>query len=296
MVKQLLLYSLLALGLHALNGCSGTQPGQHDTVSIATFNVEWLGDGDQDRKPRGDADYLAIADLMIKTDADVLALQEIENEAALRKVLRYMPDYTGLVLAGSGQQNTAVVWKRNAVTISSLGPWAGLEVDPGRSRPGLQLSCQKGSFDWIMMVVHLKSTSRFDSTTAMRERSREVRAEQAKRLVTWSDSVLRAGKEQDVIIAGDFNDFPGRKQNATLTELVDSPTLHFLTATVRSCRDPKLTSIDHIVASSAARSRFVVGSERIDNFRDFLDVQTSEQVSDHCPVVVTFTTIGPDND
>ncbi|MCU0329497.1 MAG: endonuclease/exonuclease/phosphatase family protein [Candidatus Kapabacteria bacterium] len=293
---RLLWCSLYAFGLYLLTSCSGTHPGQHDTVNIATFNVEWLGDGNQDRKPRGDADYLAIADLMIKTDADVLALQEIENEAALRKVLRYMPDYTGLVLAGAGQQNTAVVWKQNAVAISSLGPWTGLEVDPGRSRPGFVLSCKKGSFDWIMMVVHLKSTSRFDSTNTLRERSREVRAEQAKRLVAWSDSVQRAGKEQDVIIAGDFNDFPGRKQNATLTALVESSSLHFLTASVRSCRDPKLTAIDHIVASSSARARFVVGSERIDNFRDFLDAQTSEQVSDHCPVVVTFTTIGPDND
>jgi endonuclease/exonuclease/phosphatase family metal-dependent hydrolase len=125
---------------------------------VATFNVEWLGDGVNDTKPRTDGEYMRIADIIIKTGADVVGLQEIENQAALNKVLRFLKqehEYEGIVLEGyGGQQHAGVMWKKS-ITVTPKGAYTPLVTEAGRSRPGFVVECKKGDFDWVMMVVHL---------------------------------------------------------------------------------------------------------------------------------------------
>ena len=40
----------------------------------------------------------------------------------------------------------------------------------------------------------------------------------------------------------------------------------------------------------------IKGSERVEDIRSFLKDNMADAVSDHCPVLVRFSTIGPDND
>lgn len=295
--RSLALVAGLVLVVLLLGACSTSQPGSEGAVvNVVTFNMEWLGDGKDDRKTRTPADYLLMADILLKTEADVVAVQEVENMAALRNVLRYMEGYDGLVLDGETEQNVGVVWKKGSVDVQPVGAWMPLVVQERRSRPGFLVRCRKDAFDWLMMVVHLKSTSRYDSTAALRDLSREVRSQQAQRLRLWADSVVAAGGEQDILIVGDFNDFPQRTVNPTLKALIDAPGLSFLTEGLRSCRDAKLRPIDHVVASTAAKRRMIPGSERMEDFNAFLDKEQAASVSDHCPVLVRFSTASPDND
>jgi endonuclease/exonuclease/phosphatase family metal-dependent hydrolase len=271
-------------------GCGHPQPGVAEKLTIATFNIEWLGDGEGDSKPRTDSEYMRIADIIIKTGADVVGVQEIENQAALNKVLRFLKqehEYEGMVLQGSGQQQTGVLW-RKGIAVTLKGAYMPLVTAAGRSRPGFVVECKKGDFDWVMMVVHLKSTSRFDSTTALREQARTIRLQQVDAIVRWADSVM-VHKDMDVAIVGDFNDFPDRKTNATLTAIVDHDDLHFATGELTSCKDSKWKGIDHVVVSSSMKSRMLKAGTRSENFYQYLERPDAEQVSDHCPVVVTFT-------
>lgn len=285
MRRHLVLGSCL---LAILVGCSTPHGTPDGTVAVGTFNMEWLGDGVGDRKPRNDADYLRIADIVLKSGADVLGVQEVENETALRRVLRYCEGYDGMVLKGETEQNVGLIWRSN-VSVRVLGAYMPLVVQPQRSRPGLVVHCTRDGFDWVMMIVHLKSTSRYDSTNQLREESRVVRSKQAAVLRAWADSVVADGKETDVFIVGDLNDFPTRRSMPTLTALAESSDLRFLTRDLKSCGKGDRNVIDHVVVSSTAARRYIDGSVRTEDFHAFLDAADADKVSDHCPVVARFS-------
>lgn len=275
--------------------CQTPQGAPDTTVTIGTFNIEWLGDGASDMKPRTDSECLLIADVIARTGVDVMGVQEVENDAALRRVTRYLDGYTGYLADAGIKQNVGII-VRKGVDVTPLGTCDALTLGRKGLRPGYVVRCTKGSFDWVMMVVHLKSTSRHDSTNQLRDESRQIRLEQVALLKKWSDSVIAAGKERDVIIVGDFNDFTSRRQNATLTPLLESSSMQFLTGALKSCKNDNWTTIDHVVVSTSAQERVMKGSERMENTRTFLQPQMADAVSDHCPVIVRFSTAGPDND
>lgn len=282
--------SLLFASLLIVVGCGTPQGTTETTVTMGTFNIKWLGDGASDRVERSDADYLAIADIIIKSKADVMGLQEIENQTALNKVLRYLDGYKGVVLDEGWQQKLAVVYRKEVV-VTPVGAYRPLQLDkPKRLRPGYVVQCQKGEFDWVQMIVHLKSTSRYDSTSTLRDLSREYRSKQVVALQAWADSVEKSG-EPDVVITGDLNDYPQRKRNATLTAMLDAGTMNFVTSDVPSCRNPKWHLIDHVVVSESVKSRFISGSARTENFFEFLTDAEADRVSDHCPVVARFSIV-----
>jgi endonuclease/exonuclease/phosphatase family metal-dependent hydrolase len=280
------LAALLA-ALVLLHGCSSSPGADASRVVVGTFNIEWLGDGVEDRMPRTDQQYLAIADIVIKSGADVLAVQEVENQAALAKITRYLSGYQGALSTSGGDQRVGVLY-RAGTTVRVLGDYTPLQLDaPNRLRPGLLLECRKGAFQWLQLCVHLKSTSRYDSTPALADESRVLRRRQVEVLKKFMDSVIAAGEETEVMITGDFNDYPARRSNATLEPLEDGSVV-FLTRELSSCANAKWHVIDHVVASPQAALRYISGSERVENHTAYLDKETSEAVSDHCPVVVAF--------
>lgn len=274
-------------------GCSVT-PRQADTVTVGTFNIAWLGDGEKDREKRDDEDYARIAGVITQMNADIIGLQEIENEAALRKVMRYLDSYSCFVGSTARGQNVALLFKEG-VEVQQINEYMPVAIQKGRNRPGLVAHCKKGNFDWTMMVVHLKSTSRYDSTDDMRQESRETRRLQCSAISQWVDSVVST-KEKDVIIVGDFNDFPLRKKEPTLTTLLENRHITFITKERKSCKDEKLYAIDHIVASQTAQKRFLVSSDGMINFYASEKKEIAQKISDHCPVVSTFDIVSPDND
>lgn len=287
-MRQLLITALALAYLLVLASCGSTSIVSDNAAIIGTFNIAWLGDGDQDKNPRTDAEYLMVADIIAKTNVDVLAVEEVENQAALQKVLRYLDDYEGVVGNGSGKQRVGVVY-RKGVNVKVVGEYLPLQLDrPDRLRPGLIVECSKGAFSWIQLCVHLKSTSRYDSTPAMMDESRAWRTRQAQVIRHFADSVIADGKETDVIVTGDFNDFPGRRNNPTL-EALTSCTMKFLNADMRSCANPKWTTIDHVLASPTAAARMIPGSARMENMHDYLSTADASRVSDHCPVIVAFS-------
>lgn len=293
MIMRAFLTVLMSLVL--MGGCRTSQGVSDTSVTLGTFNIEWFGDGLDDRKPRTDQECLLIADVISRTGADVLGLQEIENENALRRILRYLEDYDGFVVDAGIKQNVGVIYRKD-VKVERLGTYTPLTTGRSGMRPGLLVHCSKRSFDWTMMVVHLKSTSRFDSTNQMRDESRVVRSAQVALLRRWSDSVIAHGPEKDIVIVGDFNDFTSRRQQATLTSLLESDNMIFLTGALKSCKNDQWTTIDHVVVSKSTRDRLIKGTERMDDIRSSLKGSMADAVSDHCPVLVRFSTEGPDND
>ncbi len=292
LIKMLLLLLLVF-------GCSETKKEVNDpdpeNVTIGTFNIAWLGDGIDDRIMREEEHYSRIADVISTTGADILALQEVENERAVERVLKYLKDYSYHVSKGGGHLNLAVLYK-NTVDLEIIGDYNPLIVEKNRTRPGLLFEAKKGNFDFVVMTVHFKSTSRYDNSPEKRRKSIELRKKQAFRAAEWIEKTLEDGSEEDLFIIGDFNDTPNRKKDPSLTVLHSKAGLRFLTKDMKSCKYSGWHVIDHIAVTSSAAQRFKSGTPMMFNVWDAYPHEDADYISDHCPIYAKFEVTSPDND
>jgi predicted extracellular nuclease len=287
---------LLIFSTVLLSSCStsSTIPPEN-VVTIATFNMEWLGDGSADDiKPRSEKELKNIARVIEMCNADIIGVEEVKNVTALNRVLKYLPGYSIQLGTRGRMQNVGVIY-RNTINVNSPMEYMPVAVRGERNRPGFVVHCKKGNFDWTMMVLHLKSTSRADSTPELREESFRNRAEQAMVVSKWADSVISSG-EKDVIIIGDLNDYPKRDKNPTLGSMVSNKQLVFLTDNLASCSRSGWMSIDHIVASSSSASRALRESIHHIALQPAFGKEAADGISDHCPVIGQFDVTAPDND
>lgn len=262
-------------------------------LTIGTFNIEWLGDGYNDRKPREEEDYRRIADAINDSGADILGLQEIENKTAIKRLLKYLPEYDYVISHMGQAQKLALLYKKE-LNIKELGEYAPIRVDNKGTRPGLLVYAKAGNFDFYLMVIHFKSSSRWDNTPEKQGRSMYLRKAQTLALRNWADSVLSLRNEIDLIVIGDFNDTPKRKKNNILNELKDYFT--FLTENEKSCKLPNAYVIDHIIVSDEAYKRYLEGSLFVHNLSYSYSKYELQVISDHCPITVKFDLTMPDND
>jgi exonuclease III len=269
--------------------------GSPDNISIGTYNMEWLGDGYNDKLERNEDDYKQLAEIIKNTDVDLLGVQEIENEKAIKRILKYLPDYDFYIGSHGHTQNVGILYK-NDIDIKEIHEYIPLEVEKGRTRPGLVFQAKKGNFEWEMMVVHFKSTSQYDDTEQKIDDSRELRLKQSTRLSYWIDSVLQVGKESDIVIVGDFNDTPLRKEFNSLEPLSNDSNIKFLTDSLKSCKYRNWYVIDQIIVSQSAFNRVINNSLRIYDTYSTLPKNKLEKISDHCPIIVDFEVKSPDRD
>jgi endonuclease/exonuclease/phosphatase family metal-dependent hydrolase len=265
-----------------------------NAITIATFNIEWLGDGKDDRNPRNEYDYKRIAEILIDLKADVIGLQEVENNLALEKIIKFMPGYKYIVGETGYIQNPAFLY-RDTILVKFVQNYKPLAVKANRTRPGLLVYVKKGNFDFYLMNVHFKSTSRADSTEELKLESYALRRKQAEVLRNWSDSLLNYSIEKDIIIIGDFNDNPLRPSKI-LSPLLFSNNFLFLTDKLGSCKNPDWDNIDHIVINKSVFQRFIQGSVYMYNIPAKYEDYEVKKISDHCPVIAKFNILIPDND
>lgn len=264
-------------------------------IIIGTFNIEWLGDGFNDRIERTDKDYQNIARIIKESQCDIVGVQEIENFNALAKLVQYLPEYSFFITKDDAPQKVGIIFHKS-IKVKYIADYSPLEVEERRTRPGLVAAVEKGNFDFLTLVVHFKATSRFDDTKEKIEQSRMLRTNQAQVVCNWVDSILSRGEEEDLFVIGDFNDTPLRKQFNTLLPLLSNPNLIFLTAQLKSCKFPTAYVIDHILITKRSLKRYVDNSLSIYNTFQIYPQESAEKISDHCLVYVRFDVTQPDND
>lgn len=264
-----------------------------DIVDIGTFNIAWLGDGEEDRVNRTENDYENISLIIKQSGVDILALQEIENEEALLRVLKYLPDWNYIIGINGKQQNLAYLYKKG-IKVKKSEEYLPLIVKKDRTRPGLIAYLEIGNFDFIIMNIHLKSTSRYDNTKEKKLESYNLRRRQSEVIKQWSDSILINNIDKDIIILGDFNDHPDRKLDNL--KPLKNMNMEFITADITSCKDPNWDSIDHIVLTHSVTKRLIPFSQRMFNHYFSLQEFNSKKISDHCMVIFSVDINKKDND
>ena len=258
------------------------------TLRIASYNVlnyfddvddpELSGEWD-DKDLASTAEQLqALASSIRETDADVIALQEVESRAALIRFRdQYLSDlgyqHVGSLDAGYYRGVEQSVLSR--IPITSISNWPGLSTaDVRRVGPGFQpvpknpvvafqrsplmvdLRTEDG-YEFTLLVVHLKAGGK---SHAYR---REAEGLKLLELVTQME---RDDPERNIVVLGDFNAKYSYKSMRLLFEggLVDTMQCR---ATEPSDEDTPLwvthesgRTLDYILLNSAMYNEFVPGS------------------------------------
>ncbi|MDQ7825980.1 MAG: endonuclease/exonuclease/phosphatase family protein [Candidatus Eremiobacteraeota bacterium] len=263
-----------------------------EKVTIGTFNVNWLGgEAAVDMKPRSDRDYQDIASIIKDSGADIMGLEEVGSEEALDRIISNLPgfDYvigTTGVRGGGKSQRLAVIYNAEKVQCDKSSMEEIREVmvpelaGEGRLRAPLAVKMKAGEFDFTLVVCHMKA--RFD------DKAKKIRSAQAGKLNEWITEKVQSGKEKDVIVVGDFNDF------------LDSPPLKKMDSqiyfvTQEAARKGEASNIkwnsliDQIGVTSragGAKENFIERSVFLPDIGPYPSFV--ERISDHRPVVASF--------
>jgi endonuclease/exonuclease/phosphatase family metal-dependent hydrolase len=289
------------------------------TLRLATWNLEWLltpataqalqrrcrgGHGAGPRQgrqlpcdivaqARSEADFRALAHRAALLDADVIALQEVENEAAAARVFA---GYRFCLTARRDWQNVGFAVRRGLEF--RCGPDV-LDLSVGdRVRRGAQLTLFPGAATELrLLAVHLKSGCSRESLAATRGDC-TLLARQAPALAAWIDTQVAAGRAFAVL--GDFNrdlrrevrDGGGNRGSGLWQQLTDGqPRPERLqdassgTPFLPCHAGQNFTGyIDYILLGGGLATRRVPGSFARHPFPDREALR--HRLSDHCPLSV----------
>ena len=273
-------------------------PYADGTLRLATWNIANLHarDGESTFGPprpsvrRDTTDYQRIRCYVRLLDPDVLAVQEIDGEEALARVID--TEVYGLHMSRRGQrrdmhgrQDTGFAYKKG-LDVSRLPDFSALDVSNGGLRYGARIRVAHGDTHLQLMSVHLKSGCVGNSDQG-RDCAQLLR--QIPILEDWIDE--HAAGPDPVIVLGDFNRRLNDPSDAVWAQLDDGQPANADLTTITdglstNCRNNRFTDfIDHIVFDRRSIALVDRGSPRQLNFRD-ADQPHWDAISDHCPVAV----------
>ncbi|MCK6457118.1 MAG: endonuclease/exonuclease/phosphatase family protein [Phycisphaerae bacterium] len=269
------------------------------TVTVGTFNVLNLFDdvddpytADEGTPPKSREDMQRLADTIRKLNADVLALEEVENRGILERFVRvHLSDlhYAHVVHVESNDQrgiDCAVLSRLPVGPVTSYRhvpiPMKGGEVTTLR-RDLLRVRIEPPGGDaFDVFVVHFKSKR--GERTGETSPVRQAEAEFVRRTC---DEILRDDAAARFIVCGDFNDtwesgpirtIRGDGAGALACFVDELPPAQ----RVSYNQEPHRSVIDYIFCSPAMAKRYVGKSYTI------LDGSVATSGSDHNPVRATF--------
>ncbi|WP_232380642.1 endonuclease/exonuclease/phosphatase family protein [Leptospira ainlahdjerensis] len=249
---------------------------QNLKLKLASFNAMFLYDEIEDRKkfpkgriPRKESDFEKIKTHLSKIDPDILALQEVENEAAVLKILPN--SYLCSVTKTPGyQQEVGICWKKKFVSHEIL-LYPELSLEPG-ARSGIELKVSIGKTTYSFLNVHLKA--------GHSEKARDLRYRQLQTL----NEILKRKKKY--FLLGDMNVSLGKDKKAWkfLSEGLDlkNPGRY----AKQLCWGHK-SLIDFILTDLSISNAAFEQIPFMEDDGDFDGIPESENgLSDHCPVVL----------
>jgi endonuclease/exonuclease/phosphatase family metal-dependent hydrolase len=273
-------------------------PHPSGRLRLATWNLENLHaqdgqstyTGNDPSVKRTATDYDRIRCYVRLFDPDILAVQEVDGEAALSRVVDtdvydvHVDDRPKGSL--NGQQKTGFAFKRG-LTVVRQPDFKALDVQgDGRLRYGARIDVTHNGQTIQLLSVHLKSGYFENRTTSS---DCPLLLAQVPVLEGWIDDAAR--EPRPFIVLGDFNRRLNQPEDRVWAELDDGdPANADLTALTQempiSCRDNAFTEfIDHIVVDPRGLAWVDRSSFRQATYRQ-ADKAVWNKLSDHCPVAV----------
>jgi endonuclease/exonuclease/phosphatase family metal-dependent hydrolase len=239
---------------------------------------------------RAATDYERIRCYVRLFDPDILAVQEVDGEAALSRVVD--TDVYDVHVDGrpkgalNGKQNTGFAVKRG-LTVVRQPDFKALDIrGDGSLRYGTRIDLTHHGQTLQLMSVHLKSGC-FENTST--SSACETLLAQIPVLEGWIDAAAQG--PTPLIVLGDFNRRFNQPNDRVWADLDDgepaNADLSVLTQDMPvSCRDNKFPEfIDHIVVDRRVVPWVDRTSFRQVTYRQ-ADKAVWDHISDHCPVLV----------
>jgi len=275
-------------------------------IVVGSFNIQWLEDGADDHILRGKpqrsaADFARLRGVVTGLGADIVALQEVENEAAVRRIL---PRRNWQVFISA--RKTDAEWAQRVAIIARPGLQVrrlpdvrslGLPNQRGeyRLRYGVDVEISQAGRKFRLLAIHLKT----GCFTAKSERWACQRLwKQLPPLKKWIEA--RAAQSTPFVIAGDWNRELYAPGGEFWAELDDGAAAKLRLAALgrqapRNCWSAGKQRVDHIVLGDSAPAP-AWAREREGDFAEhpFLHPPELEPVlSDHCPITARLRFAAP---
>ncbi len=301
------------------------------TIRIATYNIENYFDDVDDPKLSGEWDDLdlttasdrleEIAKIIRTTDADIIALQEVESLDALTRFRdRYLPNmgyeyiasedvgyYRGVECSILSRYEITNVEVRSGINLDGVeraGPgWSDVPMDKRRG-----LTIQRSPIRVDIRISDTYELTVFSLHHKASGRARYHREAEAIVINQWIDEIEAEDSSRNIIVMGDFNAAPWDKSLRLYLENGFADTLshriipHWNNADQTEANLFKTHSsgrvIDYVLMNSAAFQEFAVGSAHVYapytppsswNWRE--DPFPAGYASDHYPVIVDLVPI-----
>lgn len=260
--------------------------GVAEEIRIASWNIEWLNsDDDTGKVKRRQEDYDRLREYATILDADIIALQEIDDEAAVHRVFP-QGRYNAHCSQRNNVQRTCIAYK-DGLGVVEEPDLATLNVS-GNVRHGTVIRIERtGSMLLRMMAVHLKSGCFTGDLVSPSGNNCPTLSNQVPILESWAES-----QTVPFMIVGDWNRRMQRPNDDLWADLDDDQPVTVGLEIVDIGAPPKCWGgefsefIDHIVVDGDAASMIVPSSagQLVYNYGhlDFKGV-----LSDHCPIFVS---------
>ncbi len=267
-------------------------------VTIATYNVFNLFDDfddpyiENERLPGKSEDELQLLANTIRiADADVLALQEVENRPFLSEFNKtYLAEmgYKEVVLFEGNNGRGIDVALLSRIPVGPVVSYRHLEFPDDNGQPSefqrdlLQVRLQpSGLPEFTVFVVHLKS--KYGGS----EKSLPVRMGEARKIRSILDKLLTDNPKEMFLICGDYNDTFDSKPLQHIVGVGQNALTSFHAGVAEKDRitfnkEPHRSMIDFILASPAMARLYLADSYRI------IPGTVASSGSDHNPVLAKF--------
>ncbi|MDQ3340315.1 MAG: hypothetical protein M4D80_34585 [Myxococcota bacterium] len=293
-----LLFALVACrgstdaGPDAMPDAAGTYPpprtdafmrlGSADTLEIAAWNIENF--------PARGTTAARVADLITSLDLDVIVVEEIASDTAWKELLARLPEHDGILsehrYTPTDYQKIGVIYRTAMVTPSSTRlMFTASTYEFPRPPLTMLLAINDGVHAPLSIRViglHLKA--------GVSSEDGDRRRLALERLDTEMRTMIANGEEDEIVIAGDYNEVLNTTIGQTnFAPLLGAPDLY--TVHTKAASDageitfvPSSRMLDHIT-TTAALADDLAGAQLVIPRLQTLPGYLSE-VSDHLPVVL----------
>ena len=184
-------------------------------ITVATYNVENLFDGVQNKgkaaeKPKSEEQLKALSASMHDINADVIALQEVESRATLKKFKdTYLSDMNYEIVLREGNDPRGIdVAVLTRLKVADVKSHKNVKINVPNSAPQtfsrdlLQVRLvANAKYTFSFFVTHLKSQIGGDDADAKRKA-------EVQKIREFMRDYEKQNKRSNYILAGDFNDVP----------------------------------------------------------------------------------------
>ena len=254
-------------------------------IRIASWNIYWLTSEDRDHHRRKAGDYARLARYANDLEADVIALQEVD-EGFVRKVFPLQQYRIELSRRDNTTQRTGFAI-RTGIRYRRLPDYRELSTKWGL-RYGTVIELEVDGRKIDLMSVHLKSGCHDRDLDPAETRSCRELKSQAGPLESWIDRRLDRGRA--FVLLGDFNrrmDKPGDDLWHFIADGIPKPIYRVNAGRKPKCWNSRFAEfIDHIIVGPIAEKAVKPHSFEELTYAERNYFRWRKRLSDHCPISV----------